>query len=116
MLPFVEEDREPRGLDSHGGVTFSVEAPCEEEPRRLLDACFLCRGPLRGSSDVFIGDTPFCSEDCRQEQIGLDDARDRQLRYRRKSRHRRSAAAEQPSPSADAQSLHAKAAEAVAAG
>ncbi|CAA6669744.1 unnamed protein product [Spirodela intermedia] len=59
---------------SRGGVTFSVEAPCQEEPRRLLDACFLCGRSLGGSSDVFIGDTPFCSEECRQEQIALDEA------------------------------------------
>ena len=76
-----------------GGVTFSVEVPCAEESRRPHDACFLCQKPLRQSSDVFMyrGDTPFCSEDCRKEQIDLDEARERGMRHRRRSRNRRGA-------------------------
>ncbi|KAF7018349.1 hypothetical protein CFC21_031648 [Triticum aestivum] len=39
-----------------------------------MDACALCAKPLAGDSDVFMyrGDTPFCSEECRHEQMHLD--------------------------------------------
>ncbi|MQM14893.1 hypothetical protein Taro_047827 [Colocasia esculenta] len=90
---------------SHGDVTFSLETPREEERRRFLDACFLCRQPLRSSSEVFMyrGDTPFCSEDCRQEQIELDEAQEREDRYQRRRNHRhRASPAEQPSSAAEA--------------
>ncbi|KAB2017962.1 Altered inheritance of mitochondria 39, mitochondrial [Gossypium arboreum] len=42
----------------------------------FLDACFLCKKPLGGNRDIFMyrGDTPFCSEECRQEQIDMDEA------------------------------------------
>ncbi|PKA50274.1 hypothetical protein AXF42_Ash013363 [Apostasia shenzhenica] len=51
----------------------------DEEPRHFLDSCFLCRKPLSGNRDIFMyrGDMPFCSEECRQEQIELDDAREK---------------------------------------
>ncbi|BAS80344.1 FCS-Like Zinc finger 2 [Oryza sativa Japonica Group] len=41
-----------------------------------LDACFLCGRMLAGNKDIFMyrGDTPFCSEECRQRQIDADDA------------------------------------------
>ncbi|KAF7018353.1 hypothetical protein CFC21_031652 [Triticum aestivum] len=39
-----------------------------------MDACALCAKPLARDSDVFMyrGDTPFCSEECRHEQMHLD--------------------------------------------
>ncbi|KAE8661855.1 poly(U)-specific endoribonuclease-B-like [Hibiscus syriacus] len=45
----------------------------------FLDACFLCNKPLGGNRDIFMyrGDTPFCSEDCRQEQIDMDEAKEK---------------------------------------
>ncbi|GMJ06072.1 hypothetical protein like AT4G17670 [Hibiscus trionum] len=45
----------------------------------FLDACFLCKKPLGGNRDIFMyrGDTPFCSEDCRQEQIDMDEAKEK---------------------------------------
>ncbi|KAE8670248.1 poly(U)-specific endoribonuclease-B-like [Hibiscus syriacus] len=43
----------------------------------FLDSCFLCRNPLGGNKDIFIGDTPFCSEECRQEQIDIDEAKEK---------------------------------------
>nr|GMD79738.1 FCS-Like Zinc finger 2-like [Ipomoea batatas] len=44
----------------------------------FLDSCFLCRKPL-GNRDIFMyrGDTPFCSEECRQEQIEMDEAKEK---------------------------------------
>uniref|UniRef100_A0ACD5USZ3 Uncharacterized protein n=1 Tax=Avena sativa TaxID=4498 RepID=A0ACD5USZ3_AVESA len=45
-----------------------------------LDACALCAKPLARNSDIFMyrGDTPFCSEDCRYEQMHHDAAVARQ--------------------------------------
>ena len=45
-----------------------------------LDACALCAKRLGRDSDVFMfrGDTPFCSEDCRDEQMQFDAIRARQ--------------------------------------
>ncbi|KAL2901606.1 Protein MARD1 [Bienertia sinuspersici] len=44
----------------------------------FLESCFLCKKPLGGNRDIFMyrGDTPFCSEECRQEQIDIDDAKE----------------------------------------
>ncbi|GMI96182.1 hypothetical protein like AT5G47060 [Hibiscus trionum] len=45
----------------------------------FLDSCFLCKKPLGGNKDIFMyrGDTPFCSEECRQEQIDMDEAKEK---------------------------------------
>ncbi|KAF2312651.1 hypothetical protein GH714_039380 [Hevea brasiliensis] len=43
----------------------------------FLEACFLRRKPLGCNSDIFMyrGNTPFCSKECRQEQIEMDESR-----------------------------------------
>ncbi|KAM0828291.1 hypothetical protein ACQ4PT_067649 [Festuca glaucescens] len=48
--------------------------PAGEPGRHAPDACALCAKPLARDSDIFMyrGDTPFCSEDCRHEQMRLD--------------------------------------------
>ncbi|XP_047062178.1 FCS-Like Zinc finger 3-like [Lolium rigidum] len=48
--------------------------PVGEHGMPALDACALCAKPLARDCDVFMyrGDTPFCSEDCRHEQMRLD--------------------------------------------
>uniref|UniRef100_A0ACD5UUS8 Uncharacterized protein n=1 Tax=Avena sativa TaxID=4498 RepID=A0ACD5UUS8_AVESA len=48
--------------------------PAGEHGVPALDACTLCSKPLARDSDIFMyrGDTPFCSEDCRDEQMQLD--------------------------------------------
>ena len=53
------------------------DARCEEH--HFLEACFLCKKPLGDNRDIFMyrGDTPFCSEECRQEQIEIDEAREK---------------------------------------
>ncbi|CAI9102088.1 OLC1v1000294C1 [Oldenlandia corymbosa var. corymbosa] len=45
----------------------------------FLDSCFLCQRPLPQNSDIFMyrGNTPFCSQECRQEQIEIDEAKER---------------------------------------
>ncbi|KAG5009651.1 hypothetical protein AAZX31_07G111200 [Glycine max] len=49
-----------------------------EEPH-FLQACFLCRKPLGQNRDIFMyrGNTPFCSKECRQEQIEIDEAKEK---------------------------------------
>ncbi|CAO1939575.1 unnamed protein product [Urochloa humidicola] len=44
--------------------------------RCAMDACSLCGKQLAVDRDVFMyrGDTPFCSEECRYEQMLSDDA------------------------------------------
>uniref|UniRef100_A0A0E0CPX6 FLZ-type domain-containing protein n=1 Tax=Oryza meridionalis TaxID=40149 RepID=A0A0E0CPX6_9ORYZ len=51
----------------------------------FLDACFLCRKRLAGNRDIFMyrGDTPFCSEECRREQMEADAAAERTEKARR---------------------------------
>jgi hypothetical protein len=53
---------------------FFAAEPVSEAGMHALDACALCAKPLARDSDVFMyrGDTPFCSEDCRHEQMRLD--------------------------------------------
>ncbi|KAM0848274.1 hypothetical protein ACQ4PT_054492 [Festuca glaucescens] len=55
--------------------------PCDDADEHLgrhhyLDICFSCRKLLPGNRDIFMyrGDMPFCSEECRQEQIEIDEA------------------------------------------
>lgn len=49
-------------------------------PCSFLKACSLCRRDLSPSKDVYMyrGDQGFCSEECRSEQILVDEARERQ--------------------------------------
>ncbi|KAK1273720.1 hypothetical protein QJS04_geneDACA012055 [Acorus gramineus] len=51
---------------------------CDEGPH-FLDSCFLCKKPLGSNRDIFMyrGDTPFCSEECRGEQVEMDDAKEK---------------------------------------
>jgi endogenous inhibitor of DNA gyrase (YacG/DUF329 family) len=50
----------------------------------FLDSCSLCKKPLSKNKDIFMyrGDAPFCSEECRQEQIEIDQEKE----FRRKHR------------------------------
>ncbi|KAF8412840.1 hypothetical protein HHK36_000812 [Tetracentron sinense] len=55
-------------------------ARCEEHHHPgFLEVCFLCKKPLGNNRDIFMyrGDTPFCSEECRQEQIEIDEAKEK---------------------------------------
>ncbi|KAE8658481.1 poly(U)-specific endoribonuclease-B-like [Hibiscus syriacus] len=71
-----------RNLSSSSSSSSSCSSPRFEDQIRqphFLDSCFLCRKPLGGNKDIFMyrGDTPFCSEDCRQEQIDIDEAKEK---------------------------------------
>ncbi|CAN8231611.1 unnamed protein product [Cochlearia groenlandica] len=43
----------------------------------FLDCCFLCKKRLGDNKDIFMyrGDTPFCSEECREEEIKRDETK-----------------------------------------
>ncbi|XP_022155517.1 uncharacterized protein LOC111022644 [Momordica charantia] len=61
----------------------SAAAATPEDPHpHFLDSCFLCRKPLADNADIFMyrGDTPFCSEECREEQIEIDEAKEKKWR------------------------------------
>ncbi|RCV35128.1 hypothetical protein SEVIR_7G226600v4 [Setaria viridis] len=62
---------------------FDAEPLCEPTAP-ALDACALCAKPLGRDSDIFMyrGDTPFCSEDCRHEQMQVDAIRARRAARR----------------------------------
>ncbi|MED6118911.1 hypothetical protein PIB30_007073 [Stylosanthes scabra] len=59
-------------------------AGCEDhyEQPYFLQACFLCRKPLAQNRDIFMyrGNTPFCSKECRQEQIEIDETKEKKLK------------------------------------
>jgi hypothetical protein len=64
---------------------FFDAAPVGETSLVALDACALCAKPLGRGADIFMyrGDTPFCSEVCRYEEMQLDAIRARQAASRR---------------------------------
>ncbi|KAK4557654.1 hypothetical protein RGQ29_007422 [Quercus rubra] len=55
------------------------DARFEDHQPHFLEACFLCKKPLGDNKDIFMyrGDTPFCSVECRQEQIEIDEAKEK---------------------------------------
>ncbi|RDX88625.1 hypothetical protein CR513_29759, partial [Mucuna pruriens] len=55
------------------------DARFEDQHPHFLAACSLCKKPLGDNRDIFMyrGDTPFCSEECRQEQIEIDEAKEK---------------------------------------
>ncbi|KAM0828289.1 hypothetical protein ACQ4PT_067647 [Festuca glaucescens] len=59
---------------SHACSFFFDAEPVGEPAMPAQDACALCAKQLARDSDVFMyrGDTPFCSEDCRHDQMRLD--------------------------------------------
>ncbi|WOL16686.1 hypothetical protein Cni_G25474 [Canna indica] len=49
-----------------------------DEPRHFLHSCFLCQKPLASNCDIFMyrGNLPFCSKECREEQIEMDEGKE----------------------------------------
>lgn len=62
--------------DSRSGRFY--DARFEGHQPHFLEACHLCNKPL-GNKDIYMyrGDTPFCSEECRLEQIEMDEAKEK---------------------------------------
>uniref|UniRef100_A0ACD5ZDL8 Uncharacterized protein n=1 Tax=Avena sativa TaxID=4498 RepID=A0ACD5ZDL8_AVESA len=61
----------------------------------FLDACFLCKKTISSDQDIFMykGDAAFCGEECRQEQMSMDEALQAVARRHRAMLQRRPAAA-----------------------
>ncbi|KAI5439608.1 FCS-Like Zinc finger 2 [Lathyrus oleraceus] len=59
------------------------DARFEDHQPHFLEACFLCKKPLGNNKDIFMyrGDTPFCSEECRHEQIEIDEAKEKNRNF-----------------------------------
>lgn len=49
------------------------------EPAHFLDACHLCKRRLSDGRDIYMyrGDTAFCSVECRQQQITMDERKEK---------------------------------------
>jgi len=60
------------------GSKYYFEEVVHQQPH-FLEACALCKKPLGDNKDIFMyrGDTPFCSEECREEQIEIDEAKEK---------------------------------------
>lgn len=73
----------------------SYYAGGEYHQPHFLDSCFLCQKHLSQNSDIYMyrGNTPFCSQECRQEQIEMDEANEK--RWRISSSSKRSNAVRQ---------------------
>ncbi|CAN4111908.1 unnamed protein product [Withania somnifera] len=69
----------------------------------FLDACSLCQRTLAHNHDIFMyrGDTPFCSQECRQEQIEMDEANERKWKIASSKRSSRTKS-ETPAKETDA--------------
>ncbi|KMZ56339.1 hypothetical protein ZOSMA_96G00130 [Zostera marina] len=49
---------------------------------RFLDSCFLCESRLDGDDDIFMykGEMAFCSEECREQHMELEELKERRRR------------------------------------
>eukprot|EP01018_Ginkgo_biloba_P007491 Gb_31137 [translate_table: standard] len=49
------------------------------EPAHFLEACHLCNRPLGDGRDIYMyrGDSAFCSVECRQQQITMDERKEK---------------------------------------
>lgn len=50
--------------------------------RSFLEACFLCKRQLGRGTDIYMykGEMGFCSNECREEQIQMNEAKERSLK------------------------------------
>ncbi|XP_051219287.1 uncharacterized protein [Lolium perenne] len=51
------------------------------QSHHFLEECSLCAKALSGDIFMYRGDTPFCSEECRRQQIEVDRARHRRKKH-----------------------------------
>ncbi|XP_018436631.1 FCS-Like Zinc finger 3 [Raphanus sativus] len=65
-----------------------------EEPH-FLESCSLCRKHLPRNSDIFMyrGDKAFCSNECREEQIESDEAKEKSWKLSSRSLRKKSSEA-----------------------
>ncbi|KMZ61640.1 hypothetical protein ZOSMA_50G00600 [Zostera marina] len=67
----------------------------------FLDSCFLCKRRLDGDDDIFMymGEMAFCSEECREQHIELEELKERRRRGIVKKRSTVKVSRENPSSS-----------------
>ncbi|KAK4338163.1 hypothetical protein RND71_042650 [Anisodus tanguticus] len=67
----------PRSVVTAAGKYY--DGRFEEPKQHFLDACYLCKKRIGDNCDIFMyrGGTPFCTEECRQQQIEKDEAKER---------------------------------------
>ncbi|KAJ8512246.1 hypothetical protein OPV22_002680 [Ensete ventricosum] len=91
----------------------------DDEPHHFLDSCNLCRKPLPRNRDIFMyrGDIPFCSEECRQEQIEMDEGKEKKWKLSLKATSRKdSNKGGSPTSPPNSHKVHVRTGTAVAAG
>ncbi|KAJ7961855.1 Protein of unknown function (DUF581) [Quillaja saponaria] len=68
-------------LSSSSSLFYYAGCEADYHEPHFLEACFLCQKPLRGT-DIYMyrGNTPFCSRECREEQIEIDEANEKNLK------------------------------------
>ncbi|KAF5189033.1 Sensor histidine kinase rese [Thalictrum thalictroides] len=60
------------------------ESRCKEpQLPHFLETCFLCKKSIGDNKDIFMyrGDTPFCSEECREEQMEIDELKEKNWKF-----------------------------------
>ncbi|KAJ8526687.1 hypothetical protein K7X08_029164 [Anisodus acutangulus] len=86
----------PRSVVTAAGKYY--DGRFEEPQQHFLDACYLCKKRIGDNCDIFMyrGGTPFCTEECRQQQIEKDEPKERKRNIssikamRKKDQQRRS--------------------------
>ncbi|KAF6135512.1 hypothetical protein GIB67_015365 [Kingdonia uniflora] len=75
-LSSLSPSSSPKGLNSKRVYNLRCE---EQKQHHFLEACFLCKKHLADNADIFMyrGDAPFCSEECRDEQIDRDELKEK---------------------------------------
>ncbi|KAH9321022.1 hypothetical protein KI387_015661 [Taxus chinensis] len=73
-LGHMEDFSGPRAC--YSGVFFCGEEPAQAH---FLDACRMCNRRLGDGRDIYMyrGDSAFCSEECRQQQIAIDERKEK---------------------------------------
>lgn len=76
-----------RSSCSASSSIFFCESDSDERASYFLDSCSLCKTPLHLGDEIYMyrGDVPFCSEECRQRQIDLDEEKEKSRAKMRKA-------------------------------
>ena len=63
-------------VSSVASAFFFDDELVSERRKQAMDACALCNKLLAREDDIFMykGDTPFCSDECRHQQMRVDAA------------------------------------------
>jgi len=75
-----EQIRDPSVFLIGSGITSCYSCSNKPiEPAHFLDACRLCNRRLSNGRDIYMyrGDTAFCSVECRQHQIDMDERKEK---------------------------------------